>query len=84
MKADSICENENLMKRNVLKLVVKLFDPLGLLNLFTVKLKMFQSPCKDKTSWDEELHGEMRVFCDSLTAELTHLNGASAPRRYFT
>lgn len=72
------------MKRTVLKLVVKIFDSLGLLNAFTVKLKMFQSLCKHKTAWDEELRGEMRVLYDSLVTELTHLNGVSAPRCYFS
>ena len=79
MKADSICENGNLVKRTVLKLVVKIFDPLGLLNAFTVKLKIFQSLCKHKTAWDEELRGEMRVLYDSLMTELSHPNGVSAP-----
>ena len=72
-------------KRTVLKLVAKIFDPLVPLSVFTVKLKvMFQSLCKDKTDWDEELRSEMRVLYDSLVAELTHLNGVSVPRCYFS
>ena len=57
-------------KRTVLKLVAKIFDPLGHLSAFTVKLKiMFQSLCKIKTDWDDELRGEMRVLYDSLMTE---------------
>ena len=57
---------------------------MGLLSAFTVKLKMFESLCKDKTDWDEELRSEMRVLYNSLVAELTHLNGVSIPRCYFS
>jgi hypothetical protein len=72
-------------KRTVLKLVAKIFDPLGLLSAFTIKLKMmFQSLCKDKTNWEEELRGEMRVFYDALVNELTQLSGVSVPRCYFS
>ena len=72
-------------KRTVLKLVAKIFDPLGLLSAFTIKLKMmFQSLCKDKTDWDEELRGVMRVLYDALVNELTQLSGVSVPRCYFS
>ena len=72
-------------KRTVLKLVAKIFDPLGHLSAFTVKLKIiFQSLCKIKTDWDDELRGEMRVLYDSFMTELTHLNGVSVPRCYFS
>ncbi|XP_028400806.1 uncharacterized protein LOC114523939 [Dendronephthya gigantea] len=49
-------------KRTVLRLVAKIFDPLGLLSAFTVKLKMmFQDICKHKVNWDDELQGSVRT-----------------------
>ena len=78
------CERVNEVT-TVLKLVAKIFDPLGLLSAFTIKLKMmFQSLCKDKTDWDKELRGEMRVLYDALVNELTQLSGVSVPRCYFS
>ena len=45
-------------KRSLLKLTAKIFDPLGLLSPFTIRLKtMFQILCCDKIDWDEELQG---------------------------
>ena len=44
-------------KRSLLKWSAKVFDPLGVLSPFTIKLKMcFQQLCLAKTSWDEELN----------------------------
>jgi hypothetical protein len=46
-------------KRASLKLTAKIFDPLGFLSPFTIRLKaMFQILCCDKIDWDEELHGD--------------------------
>lgn len=46
-------------KRSVLKLTSKIFDPIGLLSPFTIKMKsMFQELCKNKSGWDDELQGK--------------------------
>ena len=44
-------------KCSVLKLSVKIFDPIGFLTLCTVKTKiLFQEICLNKVDWDNELH----------------------------
>jgi len=47
-------------KRLVLKLTVKVFDPLGFLSPLVIRLKiLFQVLCSEKVNWDQPLRGEM-------------------------
>ena len=47
-------------KRSLLKVTAKIFDPLGFLNPFVVRLKiLFQLLCSDRIDWDEPLQGIM-------------------------
>jgi len=47
-------------KRLVLKLTVKVFDPLGFLSPLVIRLKiLFQVLCSEKVNWDQSLRGEM-------------------------
>ena len=49
-----------LNKRSVLKVVAKLYDPLGLISpLFITFKALFQDLCKLKTNWDEPLNEEL-------------------------
>ena len=46
-------------KRSVLKLTAKIFDPLGFLSPFVIRLKMlFQVLCGEKIDWDQPLRGD--------------------------
>ena len=46
-------------KRQLLRITASIFDPLGFLSPFTVKLKiLFQTLCVINTNWDEPLSGE--------------------------
>ena len=50
-----------LSKRSVLKVVAKLYDPLGLLSpLFTTIKVIFQELCKLKVDWDEPLTDNLK------------------------
>ena len=61
-------------KRSVLQLSAKLFDPLGMLNPFTVGVKMlFQKICKEKTDWEETLDGDALDRWNILMKELKAL-----------
>ena len=71
-------------KRSLLKIVAKIFDPLGCLSLFMINLKvMFQQFCMDKRGWDEELSGEERHKYEMFMSELGNLQNVSIPRCYF-
>ena len=72
-------------KRTLLKLTAKIFDPLGILSVFTVNMKaMFQSLCIDKVSWDEELQGNARLEFNSFLCRLQQMGKVRIPRCYFS
>ncbi|GBM78037.1 hypothetical protein AVEN_34882-1 [Araneus ventricosus] len=53
--ADSLSNNEN-TKRHLLRAIGKIFDPLGLLTPFTIRVKCILQVLRMKEmSWDEEL-----------------------------
>ena len=46
-------------KRSLLRFSSKLFDPLGFISPFVVRLKiLFQNLCSSKVEWDENLDGK--------------------------
>ena len=72
-------------KRSVLKVTAKIYDPLGYLCPFTVKLKkMFQDLCTENVTWDDELQGEMRMKFSSIIFDLNRLQDVRLPRCLFT
>ena len=71
-------------KRSLLKLTAKIFDPLGILSVFTVKMKaMFQSLCVQKVAWDEELQGSARLEFNAFLFKLQQLSKVRIPRCLF-
>ena len=71
-------------KRSLLKFTAKIFDPLGFLSPFVVRLKMmFQVLCTDKLSWDNPIQGDMLKTWNSIVSEIKALNGIKIPRCYF-
>ena len=71
-------------KRSLLKFTAKIFDPLGALSPFVIKLKsLFQQMCIEKVDWDEELQGEFRLKYFNMISELQDLQRISLPRCYF-
>ena len=60
-------------KRSLLKLVAKIFDPLGCLSVYAINLKaQFQAICIKKWGWDEELTGEQMEKYD-LVSEISRV-----------
>jgi hypothetical protein len=71
-------------KRSLLKWSSKIFDPLGFLSPFTIKLKiLFQVMCLDKIDWDGELQGDARKQWNALISELEFLKTVRVPRCYY-
>ena len=71
-------------KRSVLKLTAKIFDPLGFLSPFVIRLKMlFQVLCSEKIDWDQPLRGEMNKTWNLMFEELKPLGYVRIPRCYF-
>ena len=72
-------------KRTLLKLTAKIFDPLGVLSVFTVDMKiMFQELCLRGVQWDEELRGEDRLEFNLFLSKLKKLRNVRIPRCYFS
>ena len=74
----------SMTKRSFLKWSSKIFDPLGLLTPFTIKLKIkFQELCLAKITWDEKADEKLCVTMNNLISELAFLNKVPVPRCYF-
>ena len=71
------------MKRSLLRISAKTFDPLGLLSPFSIRIKMmFQKLCLRKKKWDENLEGEHLHTWNHLGKEFNELNRIKVPRCY--
>ena len=71
-------------KRSMLKITAKIFDPLGLLSHFIVRLKcLFQVVCVEKMGWDNSLEGSVLDEWNRAIGELECLNAVRIPRCYF-
>ncbi|XP_028414386.1 uncharacterized protein LOC114537537 [Dendronephthya gigantea] len=71
-------------KPSVLKTAAQIFDPIGFLSPLTVRFKMlFQTLCKEKTKWDDELSVDMLKLYKDLLLEMEKLGGITVPRCYF-
>jgi hypothetical protein len=70
-------------KREMLKLVMSVFDPLGFLSLFTVKAKiLLQDVWRSKTGWDEEVTQDIFGKWSSWLEELKGITDLKIPRCY--
>ena len=71
-------------KRQLLRITASIFDPLGFLSPFTVKLKiLFQTLCVNNTKWDEPLSGEALQVWNMVSSQLHLLSKVTVPRCYF-
>ena len=67
----SAAEKVKRTKRNVLSLLTRIFDPLGIISPVLVCMKLlFQETCVAEIGWDDELQGEMRQKWDAWIMEL--------------
>ena len=71
-------------KRSLLRVTAKIFDPLGLLAPFVIRLKvLFQLLCINKRGWDDPLQGEIHDHWVRILAELRSISRMRIPRCYF-
>ena len=70
-------------KRNVIGIISRFYDPLGVLAPVTVKLKMFfQELCQSKVEWDEELMSDLKKKWEHLIVDLEGIESTVIPRCY--
>ena len=71
-------------KRSVLRLSAKIFDPLGILSPFVISIKiLFQTLCKSKLEWDDELDGSLFKKRVQLEKDFATLSQIRVPRCYY-
>ncbi|CAL1264385.1 unnamed protein product [Larinioides sclopetarius] len=76
----SLSNNEN-TKRHLLRAVGKIFDPLGLLTPFTIRVKcILQVLWLKKISWDAELPPDIRRMWCQWVSEVPRLSEIEIPR----
>ncbi|GFW34601.1 integrase catalytic domain-containing protein [Trichonephila clavipes] len=69
------------MKRFILQAVGKIFDPLGLISPFTVRMKChLQDLWKEETHWDDPLPTHIEKEWKKWCEELPHLRNLKIPR----
>ena len=69
-------------KRFVLKISTKIFDPLGLLSPFTIKI-LFEILCNRSIDWDTRLSSEHLTQWKEIMDSLTILHELKVPCCYF-
>lgn len=80
-KIDNSLAKINPTKREVLSIISKIFDPLGLLSIFTISVKIFmQQLWLAKLQWDDVLSPELNEIWLTLCTRLTRLNDFRIPR----
>ena len=68
-------------KRDILRFIASIYDPLGLINPVVVKFKMlFQKLCVGSFSWEDKLCGELLQEWNSLLNDISITNYLSVPR----
>ena len=71
-------------RRSLLKASSSIFDPLGFLSPFVIRLKiLFQTLCCKELGWDQRLEGEPLKQWNEILGEFTMLNEVQIPRCYF-
>ena len=71
----------NPTKRNVLRVIVGLYDPMGLVSPIIVKMKiLLQDICQANYHWDAELNSELKTRWQRLLLELEQVNIIRIPR----
>ena len=70
-------------KRNVLKTIASIYDPLGIINPIVVQMKIFfQDLCLAKFEWDEKLSSDLLDRWNKITADLIAADDFTVDRLY--
>ena len=76
-----LSENLELTKRNLLKIIAKFFDPLGMLSPLTSGMKvLFQEVCQSNLEWDERLLETFQERWRKSVVSLKEVRSVQVPR----
>ena len=69
------------MKRNLLKIIAKFSDPLGMLSPLTIGMQvLFQEVCQSKLEWDERLPEAFQERWRKWVVSLKEVRSVHVPR----
>ena len=72
-------------KRSLLSIASRIFDPMGLITLFTIRAKMlFQELWQRGLQWEDHLDEDIAVQWRSWRSKLSQLNCINVPRYFMT
>lgn len=75
--------NDDVTKRMLLSLVMKIFDPLGFLQLITIRGRhLIQDIWKKGATWDEQVDEEVRRAWQEFYEELKSIENVRIPRQF--
>ncbi|XP_058449077.1 uncharacterized protein LOC131429043 [Malaya genurostris] len=81
---DAFTYASNFTKRELLRTVMSLYDPLGFLSQFTIHGKiLIQDVWRSKTDWDEKISIELKPRCDRWVELFPSLETVRVSRCYF-
>ena len=73
----------NPTKRSILQSIASIYDPLGLINPLTVRMKIiFQDICSEKFGWDDELSEKFRIEWNIILSDLKRIDCIRVQRNY--
>lgn len=76
-------QNKRDTKRGVLQATAHIFDPVGFLSPFTIRVKcLFQEIWERGISWDEDLPFDIMQTWHQWCSEIPYLKSIAIPRRY--
>ena len=70
-------------KREVLQVLMSIFDPLGFVSLYTIGLKiLLQNIWRSGIKWDDELNEELYIKWSTWLSNLDNISAVIIPRCY--
>ena len=70
-------------KRNVLKVIAGIYDPLGFIQIIIVRLKLlFQEICASKCGWDEEVNDDLKTKWNEVIKRIQKMPELTVQRAY--
>lgn len=76
-------QNKRDTKRGVLQTAARIFDPIGFLSPFTIRVKcLFQEMWERGILWDENIPLDLAKTWHQWCSEISHLKRITIPRRY--
>lgn len=83
LQRDVLSDNSIPTKREVLQVLMSIFDPLGFISIYTIGLKiLLQEIWRSKINWDDELSADLYQKWRQWKQNLAYISAVTIPRCY--